>query len=241
MARNQAKRDERSSGALVSKASIRSSCDPLELRRRQGIDQPGRRPLARAGSAGETEPLDHPRAGGDDPRLLQPGHDRRRDRLAPVLARCRGLGQRQGERQVGAREGAQPEPEGQSTGMLAARLVASRVIGPGGRRNVELTREPSQQALGRVLLRAQAEAWVSQEAELDRRPEPVGSAATSRQPVEIGGRERAMPNQGFGVGRHAEQAGVLVRGQELPAWHRGGAPRPSGPPASSGRLMNRKS
>jgi hypothetical protein len=64
--------------------------------------------------------------------------------------------------------------------MLAARLVASRVIGPGGRRNVELTREPSQQALGRVLLRAQAEARVSQEAELDRRPEPVGSAAPRR-------------------------------------------------------------
>jgi hypothetical protein len=196
---------------LVGKASIRSSCAGVSASTSVTAA------LLRAGSAGEAEPLDRPRAGGDDPRPPQPGHDRGRDWLAPVLAPRRGLGERQGERQVGAREGAQPEPERQSAGVLTARLVASRVIGPGGRRNVELAREPGQQALGRVLLRAQAEARMTQEAELDRRPEPVGGPAPPRQPVEIDGRERAMPDQGLGVGRHAEQAGVLVRGQELPA------------------------
>jgi hypothetical protein len=82
---------------LVSKASSRSSCIGVRV----SISVAAA--LLRAGSARETEPLDHPRAGGDDPRLPQPGHDRRRDRRAPVLAPCRGLGQRQGERQVGAR------------------------------------------------------------------------------------------------------------------------------------------
>jgi hypothetical protein len=79
--------------------------------------------------------------------------------------------------------------------VLTARLVAPRAIGPGGCRNVELAREPGQQALGRVLLRAQAEARMAQEAELDRRPEPVGGPAPPRQPVEIGGRERVSAGE----------------------------------------------
>ena len=61
------------------------------------------------------------------------------------------------------------------------------------------TCETGQQTLGRVLLHAQAEARMTQEAELDRRPGADGSPARrSRQPVEIGGRERAMPDQGLG-------------------------------------------
>jgi hypothetical protein len=99
--------------------------------------------------------------------------------------------------------------------VFATRLVAARVIGPGGCREVELMRKPGQQALGRVLLlRPQAEARMTQETELDRGAELVGCAAPPCRPVEIEGRERAMPDQGLGIGRHAEQAGVLVRGQE---------------------------
>jgi hypothetical protein len=46
---------------------------------------------------------------------------------------------------------------------------------------------------------------------------PRAGGDDPRQPVEIGGRQRAMADQALGAGRHAEQACVLVRGQELPA------------------------
>jgi hypothetical protein len=150
------------SGAPQRRIEHQQIFERLSRRIGQPLSQGLEHPLASAHSRGEPNSLQHRR--GRDEHALGPQVRKHglHDRLAAV-SRPGGVGaDLQASAPIRQAEAAHAKPLLQFDGMLPSRLVAERVVGKGGRRNVQLPRDKGDHRLWRMIAEAQALARMPQ-------------------------------------------------------------------------------
>ncbi len=103
--------------------------------------------------------------------------------------------------------------------MLAAGLVAPRVVGERCGWDAELASHEIQQRRRRLLAGTEALAWMAQQAELHSEAKAVHAAALGPQEQEVARAEHVVPGHLGRLSRNGEQAGALFGGQQGSAGH----------------------
>ena len=103
--------------------------------------------------------------------------------------------------------------------MLAAGLVAPRVVGERGGRDAELGGYEGQHGRGWVLAGPEALSRVAKQAKLDGEAQAVEGTALGTHQQEVLGAEHVVPGHLGRRGWDGEQAGALLGGQQGSAGH----------------------
>jgi hypothetical protein len=105
--------------------------------------------------------------------------------------------------------------------VLAAGLVAPRIVGERRGRYAELFCHEGQQRRGRLLTRTMPLAGMPQQAELYGEAQPIGGAALGPDEHQVFGAEHVVPSHLGRRGWDGKQAGALLGGQQGAGGHAG--------------------
>jgi hypothetical protein len=123
------------------------------------------------------------------------------------------------EGQIGVARRPQAKRPGKEERMVRHGLRPVGVIGEGGRRDVQLCRQPPDKGIDPLLHLRQTYAGMAYQRQLHGKAQAIGGAAAARHEILIGSGKGVVPRQGVRITRHTKEQLTFFVGKQRSARH----------------------